>query len=212
MVALVHTGDEAVSRLEQLGLRVEWIERALLRGDAESRTISQLAPKGFEGMVRWGRVAEYLREELCSREWIPDDTQNIARSISPDGTDSIVVTTGAKGTGVEGADPRTKYTKGPGTAACIEQNFMLDFDSEDLRKIGVVGKPSPDMCTWFLLFIVEGNVIFSEVSLPDSISEDGQITSWRERIVMEQIDLGPDIFPTDDTGPIDPVVVPIIRR
>ena len=213
MVALVHTGDEAVSRLEQLGLRVEWIERALLRGDAESRTISQLAPKGFEGTVRWGRVAEYLREELCSRGWIPDDTQNIARSISLDGTDSIVVNTGAKGTGAVEADPTTKYTKGSGMAAYIEQNFiMLDFAPEDLRKIGVVGKPSTDMRTWILLFTVKGNVISYEVSLPDSISEDGQITSWRERIVMESIDLGPDPFPTDDTGGTDPVVVPIIRR
>lgn len=212
MAALVHMGDEAVSRLEQMGLQAEWIERALLRGDAESRTISQLAPKGFEGTVRWGRVAEYLREDLCGREWTQDDTQNIARSISPDGTDSIVVTTGAKGTGVKEAHPTTKYTKGSGTAACIETNFMLDFAPEDLRKMGVIGKPSTDMRTWFLLFVVEDNQIFSEISLPDSISEDGQITSWRERIILEPIDLGPDAFPTEDTGPTDPVVVPITRR
>jgi len=211
-MALVHVGVEAVSRLEQLGLESEWIERSLLRGDAESRTISQLAPKGFEGTVRWGRTSEYLREDLCGRGWVPDNTQNIARSINPAGTDCIVVTTGAKGTGVEGPDPTTKYTKGSGTAACIETNYMLDFTPEDLRKMGVIAKPAVDMRTWFLLFRVDGNTIYAEVSLPDAISEDGQVTSWRERILLAPIDLGPTTLPTDESGPTDPVIVTVSRR
>lgn len=212
MVAQVHVGDEAMSRLEQLGLQSAWIERALYRGDAESRTVSQLAPKGFEGTIRWGRVSEYLREDLCGRGWVPDDTLNIARSINPAGTDCIVVTTGAKGTGVVGLDPTTKYTKGSGTAACIETNYMLDFAPEDLHKMGVVGKPAVDMRTWFLLFLVDGNMIYAEVSLPDAISEDGQITSWRERIVVGPFDLGPTTFSPEESGPTDPVNVPVSRR
>jgi hypothetical protein len=212
MVAVIHVDDEAVSRLEQLGLEVESIERALLRGDAEARTISQLAPKGFEGTVRWGRASEFLREDLCGQGWTPDDTQNIARSISPEGSDCIVVTTGAKGTGVQGADPTTKYTKGSGTVACVEANYLLDFAPEDLRKMGLIGRPAADMRTWFLLFLVAGDTIYAELSLPDVISKDGQITSWRERILLPPINLGPSTFPDDETGPTDPIDIPVSRR
>lgn len=212
MVALVRVGDEAMSRLDELGLQSDWIERALLRGDAESRTVSQLAPKGFEGIVRWGRASEYLREDLCGRGWVSDDTQNIARSINLAGTDCIVVTTGAKGTGIDGLDPTTKYTKGAGTAACIETNYMLDFAPEDLVRMGIVGRPASDLRTWFLLFRVDGELIYAEVSLPDVISEDGQITSWRERILVGPFNLDPSSFPLDETGPMDPVDVPVRRR
>jgi hypothetical protein len=94
MRTLIHTDEGAISRLEQLGLEDGWIRRALLRGNAECRTVSPLAPKGFAGVTRWGRSAEYFREEMCSHEWITDDFQNVARTISPDGTFCIVVTTG----------------------------------------------------------------------------------------------------------------------
>jgi hypothetical protein len=212
MGALVHIGHEAESRLEQLGLRAEWIERALARGDAEARTVSQLAPKGFEGTVRWGRSSEFLREDLCSRSWTPDDTLNIARSVSPDGEDCIVVTTGGKGTGLHGPDPTTKYTKGSGTAAAIETNLMLEFEPEDLQRLGIAAKPAPDMRTWFLLFLLADETIYAEVSLPDSISEDGMITSWRERIILDPIQLGPEVLGDSETGPTDPLDIPVSRR
>jgi hypothetical protein len=213
MGALVHLGGEAVSRLEELGLSYSGIRRALLRGDAESRTVSQLAPKGFEGLMRWGRVAEDLREDLCAQGWTPDDTQNIARSISPSGEVSVVVTTGGHGTGVEGSvDPTTKYTKGAGVAASVEANLMLDFDPEDLRALGIPVRSDGPMQTWFLMFAVDGNTTYSEVSLPDAISEDGRITRMRERIILPPIVTTPTDFLGEGDGPSDPVDVPVSRR
>lgn len=212
MSALVHVDQEATSRLEQLGLKPEWINRALRRGDAESRTVSLLAPKGFEGVTRWGRVAEYFREDLCGRKWIADDFQNVARSINPDGEMCIVVTTGSKGTGIEDANPSTKYPKGTGTAACVEQNYVLDFAPEDLKALGLRRTASPSMRTWLLMFAVENNTIYAELSLPEAISGDGFIASWRERIILPAIDLGPTEFTTGDSTSPDPVVVPISRR
>lgn len=214
MSALVHIDDEANSRLTQLGLELEWITRALQRGDAESRTVSQMAPKGFEGTTRWGRVAEFLREDLCSRDWTPDDTHNIARSISPTGEISVVVTTGSKGTGVDGPDPSTKYTKGAGFAASIETNLTLDleFTSEVARTLGIAPSTDSPMQTWLLLFMVEKDVIYAELSMPDAISDDGQITSWRERILLPRIELTPPPMLGEENGPTDPVDVPVSRR
>lgn len=215
MAVLVHVEDEALDRLGQLGLEQAWIVRALQRGDAESRTVSQLAPKGFEGTTRWGRAAEYFREQACAKGWTPDDTMNIARSISLSGEVSIIVTTGSKGTGIEGADPTTKYTKGAGVVASIEANLVLDFDPEYLVATGMRQAPRPDkpMQTWLLMFAVENNKIYSEVSMPDAISADGVITSWRERIIMPVIDLRPEVVIGDDqSGPTDPVNVPVSRR
>ncbi|MGI9001971.1 MAG: hypothetical protein ACR2GH_09900 [Pseudonocardia sp.] len=204
--------QEATSRLAKLGLKLEWISRALLRGDAESRTVSLLAPKGFEGTTRWGRVAEYFREDLCGRGWTPDDFQNVARSISPDGETCVVVTTGSKGTGLEGANPTTKYPKGAGMAAGVEQNYMLDFAPEDMKALGMTSTESTSMRTWLLMFMSEGNKIYNELSLPEVMSEDGHIASWRERIIMPAIDLGPDGFTAGNSAGPDPVVVPVSRR
>ncbi|MGH7928486.1 MAG: hypothetical protein ACREQV_11900, partial [Candidatus Binatia bacterium] len=63
MSVVIHTGDEARARLEQLGVKEEWLQRVLQRGDAEAQTVSPLAPKGFKGLTQWGRTAEFLREE-----------------------------------------------------------------------------------------------------------------------------------------------------
>lgn len=213
MSVLIHTGDEALSRLEQLGLKDEWFRRALLRGDAESRTVSPFAPKGFEGTTRWGRSAEFLREELCANRWFPDDSQNIARSVHPDGEFCIVVTTGGAGTGREEARPSTKYPKGSGIAACVESNYVIDFDPEDLAKLGIPLTVKDSIITWFLLFTVEGDQIWFELSLPDAISTDGQIISWIERILFSPIDLGPNEPVSGGfTEPMDPVDVPVSRR
>jgi hypothetical protein len=130
---------------------------------------------GPEGLRGCDPPAEYFREEMCSREWIADDFQNVARTISPDGTFCIVVTTGSKGTGVEGSHPTTKYPKGSGTAACVESNYMIDFAPEDLRKMGISPAAGQAIATWLLLFNVEGNVMFAELSMPDSMSDDGHI-------------------------------------
>ncbi|MGH4011040.1 MAG: hypothetical protein ACRDTH_23255 [Pseudonocardiaceae bacterium] len=213
MSVLIHIGDEALSRLEQLGLKDEWFRRALLRGDAESRTVSPLAPKGFEGTTRWGRSAEFLREELCANRWLPDDFQNIARSVHPAGEFCIVVTTGGVGTGREEAHPFTKYPKGSGIAACVESNYVIDFDPEDLAKLGIPPTVKDSVITWFLLFTVEDNQIWSELSLPEAISADGQIISWVERILFPPIDLGPNEPVSGGfTKPMDPVDVPVSRR
>jgi hypothetical protein len=203
--------QDATSRLEQLGVDPEWLRRALLRGDAECRTVSSLAPVGFSGSTRWGRTAEYFREDAVSSGWLQDDARNVARSIHPSGEHCIVVTTGSPGTGVESAKPTTKYPKGSGTASCVEQNYMLDFDADDLRRMGVPPAAEHPMATWLFMFVVEGNVIYSELSLPDAISDDGVIISWVERIILKPIDLGP-AAPLEDEGPRQPVDVPVSRR
>lgn len=215
MSAVIHKDDEGQSRLDRLGLEEEWLRRALLRGDAEARTVSPLAPKGFPGLVRWGRSAEFLREELCANGWFPDDPQNVARSVNPNGEFCVVVTTGARGTGREETSmPETKYPKGTGIAACVEANYTIDFDPEDLAKLGIQSTPcgSDIVTTWLLLFSLEEGQIWFELSLPESIV-DGQITSWVERILFPPIDLGADgPIAGNSVGPTGPVNVPVSWR
>jgi hypothetical protein len=213
--AIEYVDEHAVNRLGELGVDLAWIIRSLQRGDAEARTVSLLAPKGFEGTTRWGRSAEAFREETTEAGWTPDDTLNIARSVNPAGDLSIVVTTGSKGTGEAEKSPSTKYNKGSGVAASVATNaLVLDFDAEFLAKTGLPSaEAAAKMQTWFLLFLLVGNKIYSELSLPDAIGQDGFITSWRERIINPVIELGPDlVIGEDDTGPTDPVNVPVSRR
>ena len=213
MTVTVHGGDDATARLEELGLKEEWFRQALIRGDAEAQAVSPSAPKGFKGTTRWGRTAEFLREDLCANGFFADDTYNLARSVHPSGEMCIVVTTGAKGTGVEDAHPDTKYTKGAGVAACVESNYTFDYDSDFVEGVGGPVEISAEMQTWLLLFVVEGDTIRYELSLPEAISPDGHITAWIERIIPAPIDLGPDDpMAGNFEEPTGPVVVPVSRR
>ena len=64
----------------------------------------------------------------------------------------------------------------------------------------------PDRATWVLLFHSDGKEIRAELSLPDSIGEDGHIDGWRERIILGAQPFDDEIAPaTPDFGP-DPTI------
>jgi|GEM_PF-6313998 len=64
-------------------------------------------------------------------------------------------------------------------------------------------KMFPISKTWFLLLNLDEDTddIYCELSLPETISKDGYITSWRERILLLPIYTGPGATSeADDSG------------
>src|SRR5215216_3323218 len=114
--ARVWVDEAAVDRLAELGLAVEIVERVGRRADAEAGTCTLLDPPIMEGLIRWGRMNRFLREELVPRGWRFDNPRNLPRTIHPSGEFAIVATTGDEATGDEELRPTTKYLKGYATA------------------------------------------------------------------------------------------------
>ncbi|HLJ98668.1 MAG TPA: hypothetical protein VKU39_02040 [Streptosporangiaceae bacterium] len=202
----------AVSRLEELELDVELIERVIRRADAEASMCTELDPPIMEGMTRWGRTTRFLREELVARGWSYDNPRNLARTIHPSGEFALVAATGDEFTGVPDVQPSTKYRKGEATVAAVSLNVQLAFDFPELEAAGVDdGDGDHPLLTWFLLFYPDEHEFRAEVSLPDGIM-DGRISSWAERIIMPVYPRGPEPLFRDVPLAPEHVVVEVSRR
>lgn len=202
----------AVTRLDELGLDVELIERVVRRADAEASMCTELDPPIMEGMTRWARTTRFLREELVPRGWAYDNPRNLARTIHPSGEFALVVATGDEFTGVPDVQPSTKYRKGEATVAAVSLNVQLAFDfpgfgdAEDDDDGG-----DHALLTWFLLFYPDEHEFRAEVSLPDGIT-DGRICSWAERIILPTYRREPEPLFRDVPGSPEHVVVEVSRR
>jgi hypothetical protein len=175
-------------RLVQLDLSAELIGRVLSRADQETEGCTPLDPPILQGLLRWGRTTRFLREELIPVGWSQDNPRNLARTIHPSGDFAIVVATGGVGTGLTNGDPGTRHRKGNATSEAVRANNQLSFDLGPLvyveRAVQEVRSLLPH--TWLLLFLVDGDVIRAELSLPAAF-EDGRITEWLDRILLPAV-------------------------
>ncbi len=183
----VRIEDEAATRLHQLDLTVEKVQRALLRADAEARQTNDLDPPNLGGFNRWGKGVRFLREELLPDGWSYDNSRLFCRTIHPSGEFAIVVSSGDDFAGefVPGISPSTKYSKGETVVQAVATNeqLVLDFSTDDEHPD--VG--SKAAITWFLLFRATADAIYAELSLPSAIN-GGTISDWKERIILPPID------------------------
>lgn len=190
MIPLIYEEDDAVTRLADLGLELEDLVSALRAGDAEARAWTEVAPPIMSGIGRWGRTNEALRIGLAkkSEKWTFRNPRNLPLTVNQSLGMAIVATSGDGGTGASKWSPCTKYAKGVAVAKVIEQNEQLalfsDVDASVGRALGEVAAASNSVRTWIYLYRVTAEGIFSELSLPQTISDDGYIDRWRERIIM----------------------------
>lgn len=131
------------------------------------------------------------------------DEDNFCTVVEPGGAFAIAVASGSEHTGRIGAEmPRTKRRKGPSTAEAVHTNAQLYLFAE----FAPAAAREPEGATWVLLFHSDGKEIRAELSLPDSIGEDGHIDGWRERIILGAQPLDDESVPVvPDFGP-DPTI------
>jgi hypothetical protein len=190
VIPLIYEDDDAATRLATLALTVENLVAALMAGDAEARAWTEAAPPNMSGMARWGRTNEALRIGLAkkSKDWTYRNPRNLPLTINEPVGVAIVATSGDGGTGDPKWSPCTKYAKGVAVAKAVEQNEQLvlfsEVDVEVGKALGAVAASSNSLRTWIYLYRVTPDGIFSELSLPESITDDGYIDKWRERIIV----------------------------
>lgn len=208
MAAITHVESAATDRLTKLGLTVEMIERVVRRADAEASTCTELDPPIVAGLLRWGRMNRYLREELVPLGWGFDNPRNLARTIHPNGLFAIIVATGDELTGLPADLPATKHVRGEATTHAVQANHVqLAFDFGDYL---FALDPTQAMLTWILLFHANSDGFRAELSLPTAIVE-GRIIGWAERIILP-------VFPRDEVvlaieaSPADDAVVVAVNR
>jgi len=197
------TPDEVEAALARLGLTRQPLREAVLAGLLARDACTANDPPFLPGIYQWGRTVRVLREGLAPRGWSRSDEGNFCTVVEPGGAFAIAVASGSEYTGRAGREtPTTKRRKGPSTAEAVHTNAQLYLFQELLPAV----QAEPDRATWVLLFHSDGKEIRAELSLPNSIGDDGHINGWRERIILGAQPLDDEIAPAaPDFGP-DPTI------
>ena len=204
MLPKLHTDPEEVdTALARLGLTREPLREAVLAGLLARDACTANDPPFLPGIYQWGRTVRVLREGLAPSGWSRSDEGNFCTVVEPGGAFAIAVASGSEHTGLVGLEmPTTKRRKGPSTAEAVHTNAQLYLFPEFAPAVTA----EPDRATWVLLFYSDGKEIRTELSLPDSIGDDGHINGWRERIILGAQPLDGELAPiTPDFGP-DPTI------
>lgn len=199
-----------VSRLDELGLRPEWLSLAVQRGVGEVLACTANDPQQLPGILGWGRITRFLRELLIERRgYERANLRGQPSTVHPDGKFAIVVAGGDENTGRRtDPDPATRSTKGPATEDAIEKNTLSlwwDMPEAEWGRFDKARRIVPPKQTWMLLYIIDeaAEEVRLELSLPRFMDEDGYVTDWSDRIIIKSFPLptkSPVVIPDDDDG------------
>lgn len=214
MAARVVDEEEALRRLDTLGLTVEIIQRSIMRAEAEAATSTDFDPPTMAGFTRYGRTVRFLREELVPLGWDYDNPRNLCRTINPTREFAIVSTSGDEATGDPALTPSTKNPKGYATELAVDMNDQLAFDFGDADAVEEIAPNVEQLATWFLLYRVTEDEIKVELSLPSGF-EGNYIVDWRERIILPTFTIDAEVSAKkhgDDEDGTGEYVVEVSRR
>jgi hypothetical protein len=198
--------------LARLGLTCELLTEARGRAQHDVNECTQLDPPGARGQIRHIRTVRYLRELTIPLGWRPDDSGNVASTVSPDGLIAIVVTAGDESTGLIQRKPKTKYPKGEVTHRRVLDNVQLDLFFDAIAALEDENS-KPERTTWVLLQNQTGNVVRAELSCPKGFDESGRINEWSDRLILPDLILDTnDVWNDNDDQGDDGFDVPVIPR
>jgi hypothetical protein len=175
---------DAMRRLQELGVSLEAVQRALAAGHVARITCTENDPPFIPGTEAWRFTLVTLRDELVPRGWRKADPGNFSLVINDARQINIVVASGDAFTRLRHDSPRTRSLKGLYTEAAtirnrIEGDMFPETLSEELRRVANI----LEYRTWVLLIYITDDEYRAELSLSAAM-EDGQITSWEERIFI----------------------------
>lgn len=201
---------EVADALAELGLTTEILIEAIIRGEIARDRCTANDPPCAPGFYAWSGTVRGLRDILLPQGWTRNDDDNYSRVVSPDKLIALAVVTGDDGTGNREVDPKTKYPKGPATQAAVSSNqWSLNF-GEDASDESA-NEDAETWITWMLLKKRSGDSVLAELSLPSSMTDDGQVESWQTRIILNPIVIEPNIEVEDESSET-PIDVPVRRR
>lgn len=213
MAAIFDTPALAMRRLEEIGIPLEALQRAVAAGHAARITTTANDAPQIPGTYAWGTTLRVLRDELCPRGWRKADPGNFSLVINDKRKINIVVESGDRFTRLAHASPRTKSLKGLYMEAValrnqVENDMFPETLAEDLRRVAaIIGYP-----TYILLTHITDEQYRAELSRPKDM--DGkQIVSWDERIFVPDSDdpfgeRKPVPLETDDAD----IDIPVLRK
>lgn len=210
--------DEVELRLHALGLDGELLRNAIRTGHERAAWVTGSHPRTFRGTVVWGEATAALRESCALRGWANCDKDNIAKAISGDGQNTVVVVSGDSQTGRRhGGISHTRRPRGNAGVRLVLRNNQLELSAllPAHERLAEAVPPSNTGATWLLLYHCVGRTVRLELSRASAVSADGAIAAWAERLILPDVDLDEPLAGAPDfDAPLSTPSVPvrIVRR
>lgn len=208
----------AEEQLAEFNLSVESLHHIFRPGLNHALMRTNLAPNGAQRLDLYLDGSEQLLLHLARHGWtkIPVDGQE--RTVAPDGSAAIVVTS-ADRVGIVGSPhlkPITRQPKGPATQNALPRptglpgqeilDLGVDFAATEPNRANLTAAP-----LWMLLHELTPQGLNLELSQPLGSRKDGRIDQWGRRILVPSIPLSDDFGPFD-AGDDDGFDIPVIAR
>ena len=190
--ALNPRSEDSATKLARLDLTVGDLVGAVRAGVLARRTATTNHPRAFGGWLEYGERTATLREALTPRGWFPAEPDGMCLVVHPEGRLAVMTAPGTSGTGTN-ADVTTRRPRGIVTSQVVHVNAQLELD---LDMEAPVPDTAPGRQTWVLLVHSEADEIRSELSLPRSMTEEGYIGGWLDRIPLPTLRLN-DLYDED---------------
>jgi hypothetical protein len=219
MQAMVWSEPEDVDRqLAELGLIVKEMELPVVRAVLARNLCTPNHPRIYLGMTSWGEGNAEVRRVLGKKKtpWTIYEKQNIPRAVNPEKTMAITLLAGDYRTGspdrnVTPQPKRRRKEAGKKLVVNNVQSFLPGMEPEE--------DPDAKAQLWYLLWYrktnQQGDFVYSELSLPTAVADDGTIDAYLQRIVLPVIDMsqGPGPDSGDGRDDVDPDLdVPVFQR
>ena len=197
------------AKLGELGLEEEHLMRPVEHGLSAWASCTPNHPLVASGWWAWAETVCGLRDELIPVGWERSNEANLPMTVNPDTTVAICVNTGDEDTGVEKGTPCTRSKKGPRTRRAVLENLgqrVLFIDELPTKEVVV----RSGRAVWILLVHrdVEAREVRAELSQPISITDDGKVDGWLERIILTSTPFDDDLISIieDGNGPQNPEI------
>ena len=200
---------EVSARLRQLGIpSVDLLVKSIKAAHTARSWCTENDPPFIHGTEAWRFGLRTLREELTALgEWRINDIGNFSLVFNDTVGINIAVATGDEITGCNYGPlilPKTRSIKGLYTEAVIQRNIVEGDLFPDTIPQSVICKARIlNYPTWTFLIYTTKHEARGELSYAADI-ERGDITEWRERILLPVIDIDPAAMhdqSDDDSGP-----------
>lgn len=211
MNAILHVEPISVlSRLQQLDLTETPLLLAVKASFIAKANCTENHPPLFPPIAAWSEAVRTLRDALKPTGWMRFNDQNSPKTVSPDGSISIIVATGNEATGNPAVEPATTSSKGPNTAGAIEVNRSMQLYLPGMELPVSLRDEDEKVSTWILLVHHAKNELRAELSLPLDVGTDGRVSVWKERIILRTQTLNGE--PEVITPQVQPDIEIAVRR
>lgn len=177
--------------LADLGLTDQILTGAVAAGITEASRTTLNDPKTAFGYIFWQSAVRFIRESLTSdgNDWERRDRRGFPTILNPRREIAIGVSSGDASVGLPDKEPRTRNSKGPEIEAIIMRNQLSFHDAFVLPEDDLLRPVVQPKETYLLLYFYDElkHETRSELALPIRMDQDGLITGWKRRLILEAI-------------------------